>query len=93
MEFRDFLCTSYDITPPNFQRECNGCDTSFSVRHELRLRKGVLVIACHNKVRHKILYLARRAFPYTCVRGKPLIRQGRRISEGGYVRGVTYWIQ
>ena len=36
---------------------------------------------CHNEIRDELLYLSRRAFTSESLRAKPLIHQGRTISE------------
>ena len=92
-EFCYFNAHIMMLTPPNLQSKYDGCATSFDVRHGLSCIKRGLIISRHNKVRDELLYLDRQNFPSTNVRGKPLIHQGRSISEGGYVRVVIYWIQ
>ena len=49
--------------------------------HALNCSIGGLVIARHNKIRDKILYLPRRAFKSASVRAKPLIHQVCTSSE------------
>ena len=80
-KFHDFFCARYNVTPPNLHSKCDGFGTSFDVRHILSCIKGSLVIARHNEVRDKLLYLAWRAFNSAAVSAKPLIRQGRNRSE------------
>ena len=55
---------------------------NFSVHHAISCRNGGLGIARHNEVRGDIMHLAIQALSYNCVRGIPLIHQGRKISEG-----------
>ena len=74
-EFCDLVCACYDVTPHNLQSKCDGCDTSFDVRHILICSKVDLVIARHNKIHGGILYLARRALSSASECGKPLIHQ------------------
>ena len=49
--------------------------------HTLSYSIGGLVIACHNEICDKLLYISQRAFTSAPVRAKPLIHQGRKISE------------
>ena len=49
--------------------------------HTLSYIIGGLVIACHNKICDKLIYLSWRAFTSASVRTKPLIHQGRTRSE------------
>ena len=86
-EFCDFVCACYDVTPTKPQRKYNGCATFFGVRHILSFRKELLIIEHCNKVRDKLLYLARRAFPSTCLCGKLLTHQSRSMSEGEIHQG------
>ena len=55
--------------------------------HTLICSKYGLVIARHNEVREKLLYLARQAFYPSLVRLEPLIHQGRTISERNIRQG------
>ena len=45
-----------------FQIHCSGFGTALRVTHALSLFTGGLVIARHNEIRDKLLYLSRRAF-------------------------------
>ena len=67
-------------TPLTFKKN-DGCNTSLYVRHALRLRNGGLVIAHHNEVHGKLLYLSWQPLPSHCVCGKHLIHQGCSRSE------------
>ena len=49
--------------------------------HTLSCGTGGLIITQRNKIREKLLYLARRAFTSRSVRAKPLIHQGYTRSE------------
>ena len=80
-EFRDFLCTCYNVSPLNTHSHCNGCGTEFGATHTLICSSGGLVIARHNKIRDKILYLSRQDFTSASVHAKPLINQGHTISN------------
>ena len=82
-----FLCARYDVTPPKIQSKCDGCGTSVDVHHVLICRKGGLIITHHNKVSSELLYLAQLPLLSASVHSKPLIHQGRRISEGGICQG------
>ena len=62
MECHGFLCASYDVTPTNLHSKCDGCGTSFNVHPALICSKVGLVIACHNKVNDKLIYLVKQAF-------------------------------
>ena len=66
MEFSDLLCARYNVTRPNLRIDC--C-------------KGGQVIARHNKVCGKLLYIERRALTSTSVWSEPLIHPVRNISE------------
>ena len=87
MEFRDLLCTCYNVTPFNLQIHCAGCGTAFEVRPVLICSKGVLVIECHNNVCVKSLYLTWRVFTSALVRAEPLIHQGCTRSEWEILQG------
>ena len=96
MEFRDFLCARYNISPLNLQTHCNGCGTEFDVTHTLSCSTGGLFIARYNKIRDKILYLSQRAFTSASVCAEPLIHQGRTRSEQEICQGSnkdkeTWW--
>ena len=62
MEFRDFLCARYNVTPLNFQSNCVGCGTTFDVRQALSCSKGGMLIERHNGLHDKFLYLDLQAF-------------------------------
>ena len=47
-EFRDFLCTRYNVSPLNLQSHWDGCGTAFGATHVLICSTGGLVIA-HQK--------------------------------------------
>ena len=81
MEFRDFLCARYNVSPLNLQSHCDKCGTSFGVMHTHSYSIGSLVIAHHNEICDELHYLSRRAFTSASVRAKPLIHQGRTRSE------------
>ena len=49
--------------------------------HVFSCSTGGLVVACHNEIRDKLLYLYRRFFTSASVRVEPLIHQGRTGSE------------
>ena len=76
-EFRDFLCSCYNIFPLNLQIHWDVCGTAFGVKHSISCCKVGLVIARHNYFRDKIFYLSQRAFTSASVK----IHQGRTISE------------
>ena len=82
-----FQCACYDVTPLNLQRKCNGCVTSFDVLHSLSYSKGGLLIARHNIVCDKLLYLAWRDLPLASVCVEPFIYQGQIKSEGDICQG------
>ena len=86
----EFNKNVYYFTPPNFQIKYGGCGTSFGVSQGLSCIKGGLVIASHNEVRKKIIYLAWRSFPSYYVRVEPLVYQGCSKSEGGGKSGGWY---
>ena len=76
-----FLCTHYNFYPVNLQSHCDRCGTALEVMHALSCIIGGLVIAHHNKIRDKILYLSCWAFTSASLRAEPLIHQGRTRSE------------
>ena len=86
-EFRYFFCARYNVSPLNFQSHCNRRGTAFGVKNALVCSTDSLVIACHNKIRDKLFYLSRRAFTSASVCAKPLIHQGRTISEPEICQG------
>ena len=73
--------------PHNLQRKCGSCATSFNVCHRLSCRKWGLVIAIHNEVGDKFLYLSQLAFHYACVWDEPFIHQSHIIWEGDIRQG------
>ena len=77
-EFSDFLCPSYDFTPPNLKKKRQ---LRSVLLHGISCSDRGLIITRHKKVHDELLCLAWRAFPYQCVRGKPLIHQGRSRSD------------
>ena len=81
MEFQDFSCACYNVSPVNLHRHCDKCGTAFGVTHTLRYSIGGLVIARHNKICDEILYLSQRAFTSASVHVEPLIHQGCTRSE------------
>ena len=46
-EFRDFLCTRYNVSPVNLQSHCGRCGTALEVAHTLNCSIGGLVITRH----------------------------------------------
>ena len=80
-EYLIILCARYNVSPTNLLSHCDKCGTVFRVTHTLSCSIGGLIIACHNKIRDKLLYLSRRAFTSAYVRNKPLIRQGHTRSD------------
>ena len=80
-EFWDFLCACYNVSPVNLQSNCDGCGRAFGWAHALRYSIGGLVIARHNEIHDKLLYLSRLSFTSASVHAEPLIYQGRTRSE------------
>ena len=80
-EFRDFLCPCYNVSPVNLQSHCDGRGTVFGVTHALICRIGGLVIARHNQIRDRILYIPQRAYTSASVCAEHLIHRGRTKSE------------
>ena len=74
-------CASHNFSPVNLHSHFDGCGTEFGVTHALSCIIGNLVIVHHNKIRDEIIYLYGRAFTSASIRVKPLIHQGRTISE------------
>ena len=81
MEFHDLLCVHLNVNPINPQSHCDRCGIAFEVHHTLRCITGGLVIARHNEVCDKILYLSHRSFNSESVHVEPLIHQGHTRSE------------
>ena len=81
IEFRDFLCARYNVSPLNLQIHCDGCGTAFRLTHTLSCSTGGLVIMRHNKIIDEIIYLSQHESTSASVRAKPLIHQGRTRSE------------
>ena len=59
----------------------------FGVTHTLICSTGGLVIARHNEIHDKILYLYQHIFISSYVRAETLVRQGRTISEQNISQG------
>ena len=87
IEFRDFLCTRYNVSPVNLHNHCDRCGAAFGVTHILNCIIGGLVILFYNLIINELLYLSQRAFTSACVRAKPLIHQGRTISKKNIRQG------
>ena len=73
------------ILPPppshDLQRNSNVCGVTFNGSHAISWFKGVLFIESHNKVREKLLHLARQALSSAWVRADPLTHKGRTRSD------------
>ena len=76
--------------PPNFQRKCDVCAASFDISQGLSCSKGGLIIARHNKVHDKLLYLSFLQPLYT---SNPSSTRAAANNSRGYTRGVIYWRQ
>ena len=76
-----FLCAPYNVSNLNLQRHFNEFGTSFGVTHTLSFSIDGLVIAHHNKICDKLLYLSWSAFTSAYVHVEPLIHQGHTRSE------------
>ena len=72
---------SYNVSPVNLQIHCDRCGTAFGVAHSLSCSIGGLVIACHNKICDKLLYIPWPAFTSAYVRAEPPIHQGHTRSD------------
>ena len=77
MEFWEFLCGRYNVTPPNLKKMWWVLSVFF-ICHRIRCRHGGLVIA---RVRDDLLYLVLQAFYPNCVYSKPIIHQVHSTSE------------
>ena len=75
-EWRDVAFLRYGLEPPDLPKNCNGCNTCFSIYHDLDCKRGGLVTARHNGLRDGVADLAGRAFTPSHVRNDPLIYQG-----------------
>ena len=73
--FHDFLCSHYNVSPLNFQSRCSVCYTASGETHTFSWSTDGLVIAHHNNIRDKVLYLSLQVFAPESVRDKSLIHQ------------------
>ena len=76
-----YVSISQFMLPTMTSKKYDGCSLSLSICHVLRYSHKSLVIARQNRVRYKLLYIAWRAFPPSCVHKEPLIQQERSRSE------------
>ena len=74
-DFGDFLCARYNFPPLNFQSNFDEYGTDFGVTHTLSCSIDGLVIARHNKIYDKLLYLYQLAFSSAYVYAKPQINK------------------
>ena len=86
-EFRDFLCTRYNVSILNLRSHWDGCGTAFGVIHAIICITVSLVIVCHKKICDKIPYLSRQAFTPASIHVEPLIHQGCTKSEKNIYQG------
>ena len=57
-EFCDFLCTRYNINPPDLLKKSYSCSKFFSIRHGLSYSHIGIVIVSQDEVRDEILYIS-----------------------------------
>ena len=69
------------MLPPLTTEKWYVCSSSFSVLRGFSCRNRSLVIARHDEVCGKLLYLTKLSFPPSCIWGVPFIHQGCSISE------------
>ena len=82
-----FLCARYNVSSVNLRSHCDGCGIAFGVTHTISCSIDGLFIACHNKIRGKLLYLSRHFFNSAYARSKLLIHQGHTRSEQEMCQG------
>jgi hypothetical protein len=75
-EFWDALLLRYDRSPGDLQSQCDGCDTTFSVRHTLECKTGGLIILQHNEITKELCHLASKALTPSMICLKPMIKSG-----------------
>ena len=80
--FCGFYVLIITLTTHNLQTKYNSFLLTYCVHYTLSCINGGIVIARHNEIRDYTIHLARQEFSPNCVRGKPLINQGRSISDG-----------
>ena len=80
-EWRNVFFLRYGLHPPDLPTHCNGCQAKFCISHALDYKKDGLVMACHNKLRDKVVDLAGKAFTPSHVRDDPLIYSGRAVKR------------
>ena len=61
------------LDPPDFPKNCDGCNAQFSICHALDCKRGGLVTARHNELRDRVADMAGKAFTPSHVRNDPLI--------------------
>ena len=75
-EWRDSLFLLYGLEPPDLPCYCDGCNTTFSICHDLDCKRGGLVTERHNKLRDGVVDMAGRAFTPSHECNDPLIFAG-----------------
>ena len=75
-ECQDTLFMIFGIELLDHPKFCDRCNAAFSICHLLDCKKGVLVMAHHNKLRYVVADLAGKDFTPTHVREDPLIFAG-----------------
>ena len=80
-EFQHALFLRYVLYPPDLPKLCDGCNTAFSICHDLDCKKGVLVTARYNELRDRVTDLADKAFTQTHVSDDPFIFAGRAVQR------------
>ena len=68
-----FLFARYNVSPVYLQIHCDRCGRAFGVTHVLICGICGFVIARHNEIFDKLLYLSQHAFISEYVRAEPLI--------------------
>ena len=75
-EWRDAAFLRYGLEPPDLPKNCDDCNTCFSICHALTCKRGSLVTARHNELCDGVADLAVRSFTPSHIRNDPLIYQG-----------------
>ena len=80
-EWRDALLLRYGLEHPELPTYCDGCQSKFSISHDLDCKKGGLVTARHNELCDGVADLAGMAFTPSHVHDNPPIYSGRAVKR------------
>ena len=82
-EFRDALRLRYGLAPTNLPQQCEGCGAKFTVEHALSCKKGGMVLARHNDLKHEWHSLCSKALTPSHVSDEPLIFSSQDVRAAG----------